>query len=822
MAFGMAGLEYVLKLNDQITGPIKGIMQQMDTLASRGKAAMGNIAAGAAGIVATGYSIASAFQPALDAQRALGEVKSLGVAEKALDQLKDKALSFTSSFGGASADFIRSAYDIQSAIAGLSGSELSAFTEASNLLAKGTKSTAATITNYMGTMYGIFADEADKMGKSNWVNKIAGQTALAVKMFKTTGDGMSGAFTAVGAAAKSAGIEAAEQFAVLGSLQATMSGSEAGTKYKAFLAGVGKAQEKLGLKFTDNNGRMLDMVTILQRIRDKYGDLSETAASDLIGSAFGSDQATSLIKLLIPQISNLKGNIKDLRNVSDTAELTKMAQAMTDPWQRFGAILEGIKIAIGGEVLKKINNLANKIADAGKYFVDWLNANKYISRLIGYIGVGLMSLAGAGASLMLLVGTFKLIGVGATAALLPMLKLGKGVETVGKGGSGIKAFVKSLAAPIQPIKFIMKWVTVLKGVFASAFGGAMSLVAGLRWRLAILPTLLKSMASKGTLLQGVFAGFKSILTLILNPLSAVKSLFLSVFNIAFRLLNPFTYLRLAMMALFSPISLITIAIAGIALLVYKFRSQLSSLWEGIKVGFGSISERLQPLFNAFAIFKTAISKIVDIFARITGGANASSAAAGKFFEIGMVIGNILGTGLEIVAGFIELLATQFLNIVELFSNVADSLMTMWDGVVTGWKNSDPKQIFGALANGMSNIFKDVINGIYKMFMDSLNWIIRQVNKVGDFVGVKFNEFEVSNVFETNHNVQLEDSVKPNAQPQINSQTQGLITTAMTQNKAINNSMVIQKVEVKAEDPQALGQAMRRQQDYQMLGMGHGS
>lgn len=286
MAFGMAGLEYVLKLNDQITGPIKGIMQQMDTLASRGKAAMGNIAAGAAGIVATGYSIASAFQPALDAQRALGEVKSLGVAEKALDQLKDKALSFTSSFGGASADFIRSAYDIQSAIAGLSGSELSAFTEASNLLAKGTKSTAATITNYMGTMYGIFADEADKMGKSNWVNKIAGQTALAVKMFKTTGDGMSGAFTAVGAAAKSAGIEAAEQFAVLGSLQATMSGSEAGTKYKAFLAGVGKAQEKLGLKFTDNNGRMLDMVTILQRIRDKYGDLSETAASDLIGSAF--------------------------------------------------------------------------------------------------------------------------------------------------------------------------------------------------------------------------------------------------------------------------------------------------------------------------------------------------------------------------------------------------------------------------------------------------------------------------------------------------------------------------------------------------------
>src|SRR5699024_1602034 len=129
----------------------------------------------------------------------------------------------------------------------------------------------------MGTMYGIFADEAAKIGKSDWVDKIAGQTALAVKMVKTTGDGMSGAFTAVGAAARSAGIEAAEQFAVLGALQATMSGSEAGTKYKAFLAGVGGAQKALGLTFTDSNGRMLDMVSILNKIKGKYGDVLDVA-----------------------------------------------------------------------------------------------------------------------------------------------------------------------------------------------------------------------------------------------------------------------------------------------------------------------------------------------------------------------------------------------------------------------------------------------------------------------------------------------------------------------------------------------------------------
>src|SRR5699024_5229393 len=166
-----------------------------------------------------------------------------------------------------------------------------------------------------------------------------------------------GAFTAVSAAAKTASIEASEQLAVLGSLQATMSGSEAGTKYKAFLAGVGGAQKALGLTFTDSNGRMLDMVSILNKIKGKYGDVLDVAEAGELKKAFGSDEAVALIKLLLPQVRNLTGNIKDLRNVSGTADLQKMAQAMTDPWQRLSAIMVNIKDSIGGQVLKKIEPL---------------------------------------------------------------------------------------------------------------------------------------------------------------------------------------------------------------------------------------------------------------------------------------------------------------------------------------------------------------------------------------------------------------------------------------------------------------------------------
>ena len=68
---------------------------------------------------------------------------------------------------------------------------------------------------------------------------------------------------------------------------------------EAFLAGVGKAQTRLGLSFTDSTGKMLSMPAILQKIYDKYGMIDTTAKSDALQKAFGTKEASSLIKLLI-------------------------------------------------------------------------------------------------------------------------------------------------------------------------------------------------------------------------------------------------------------------------------------------------------------------------------------------------------------------------------------------------------------------------------------------------------------------------------------------------------------------------------------------
>ncbi|WP_284521069.1 phage tail tape measure protein [Shigella boydii] len=99
-------------------------------------------------------------------------------------QLRKTSQTFAINYGESASNFVRSAYDIQSAIAGLQGDELPKFTEASAILAKATKSDTATITNYMGTMYGVFKNTAEKMGRTQWVEQIAGQTATAFRCSK--------------------------------------------------------------------------------------------------------------------------------------------------------------------------------------------------------------------------------------------------------------------------------------------------------------------------------------------------------------------------------------------------------------------------------------------------------------------------------------------------------------------------------------------------------------------------------------------------------------------------------------------------------------
>ena len=404
-------LMFTVGLIDQITKPIAKISQQFNGLASNYQAGTMQMASGIGGIAAAGYALQSALMPAIEMDRVLGEVKSLGVRESALKQLTDTSYDYAMKYGKSATEFVSSSYDIQSAIAGLNDADLSAFTLSSNVLAAATKADAATITNYMGTMYGIFKNQANDMGKSEWVAQVTGMTATAVQAFKTTGSEMSGAFTAIGAEATSAGIAMSEQMAILGTLQSTMSGSESGTKYKAFLAGVGKAQKALGLEFTDSQGRLLPMIDILTKIKGKYGETLEVAESDALAKAFGSSEAVSTVKLLMGDINGLGESINTLGKVKGMGKAEEMAAAMTDQSERLVQSWYVIRAAFGSAVLPAFNSFVGWIADMGREVVAFTNTYQELTKRLGYAGIAILSLVAAGGAFTVMVGAAKMAAV---------------------------------------------------------------------------------------------------------------------------------------------------------------------------------------------------------------------------------------------------------------------------------------------------------------------------------------------------------------------------------------------------------------------------
>jgi TP901 family phage tail tape measure protein len=430
-------LMFTVGLTDLVSKPALSINKTINGMKHNATSGFDAIRGGAFGLAGAGIAIKTFMQPVYDVEKALGEVKSLGVIDSELKSLTKESLKFSMAYGESASDFISSSYDIQSAISGLTNGELAKFTNASNILAKGTKADAGTITSYMGTMYGIFSDQANKMGKAKWVEQLTGQTALAVQMFKTDGANMSAAFTSIGANATASGVAINEQMAILGSLQATMSGSESGTKYKAFLAGVAGAQNKLGLSFTDSHGRLLPMLDILGSLKNKFGGVLDESEKLDIKTAFGSGEALSLITQLMTQTDGLTNSMDKLGKVTGMKNAQAMAKTMVEPWERFQAVTKAVRISFSTLLMPAINDLLFTLSNGMQTLIGWTDTFPNITK---YVGIAALAILGMSAA----TGLFSIVlGLGKTA-----------LAAWGGGVLLVKGAMIALTAMATPIGFL--------------------------------------------------------------------------------------------------------------------------------------------------------------------------------------------------------------------------------------------------------------------------------------------------------------------------------------------------------------------------------
>lgn len=408
MADQSARLAFILSLTDKVTAPLGQVQAAFSDLADQSEQHIKTIGVGLAGLTAGVVGIRESMEPALEVNRALGDVRSLGVAEDALTALNTKSLEFAVNYGENAKDFVASAYLIDGAIKGLAGNQLATFTNASNLLAKATKSDAETMGEYVGTLYNLQKSQADAMGKGAWVEKLGGQTALAVQLFRTSGAAMKDAFKEAGAIATTSGVDLAEQMAVIGTLSSTMEGGDAGGRYKAFFENIGAASEKLGMKFTDQQGKLLPMMSILDKLQGKFGDLTTATASASLVEAFGGEGA-QVIGALFKDSERLRSGIEQLGKVRGLENAENMARAMVDPWQQWASLVDVMRVVFGQVLIPVLTPFMNKMVDIGKTLVRWSQLFPNITRVIGITALTIMGIVTALSLLTVVVGVSRMV-----------------------------------------------------------------------------------------------------------------------------------------------------------------------------------------------------------------------------------------------------------------------------------------------------------------------------------------------------------------------------------------------------------------------------
>ena len=121
MADRSSRLDFILALTDKVTAPLARVKTSFSDLAEQSEGNIKQMGVGLAGVWGAATGITESLAPALEMNRALGEVRSLGVAENALTSLQEKSLQFSVDYGENAQAFVASAYKIDGAIKGLAG-----------------------------------------------------------------------------------------------------------------------------------------------------------------------------------------------------------------------------------------------------------------------------------------------------------------------------------------------------------------------------------------------------------------------------------------------------------------------------------------------------------------------------------------------------------------------------------------------------------------------------------------------------------------------------------------------------------------------------
>lgn len=476
------------------------------------------------------------------------------------------------------------------------------------------------------------------------------------------------------------------------------------------------ALESLGISMSDTNGPR-KMSAILTELRDKTTDLGQEEKLATLKMIFGTEAATGWLAVLDAGPETFNDLVDQMENCDGEAQ--KMAETMMNnakgAFIQLKSAMEGLGISIGNVFLPAITAGLKGLSSMAATASSWVKAHEGIVAVLGSIGAAAIG-AIAGLRGMQVIGAIygyaraeafgmysivknntiaqKLFQVATDGAAQALIK----IRPLLNGGM-YKAFGARAMATFAQLRAIT-WAEVGQAISTGIHGGvssATSALAGLRTRCVSIMRTAGTAAGSGAnvIISSTANATRAVLTMVRSfSLAGV----LQTAGAAFRALGTaiLSVGHASMAAMFSPLGIALIAIAGAAYLIYSNWSMAGpffmSLWNQITAAFSNAWMMIQPaIANLQAAFRQLVatigpmleslwSTITSAFSSIGAAVAANSGAFGTLLTVMGYVAEFLGGAL--IGAFI-VFAQIAVGYVTTAINVIASIITGLIGIIAG-------------------------------------------------------------------------------------------------------------------------------------------
>lgn len=399
-----------------------------------------------------------------------------------------------------------------------------------------------------------------------------------------------------------------------------------------------------------------DAMGTIQRVLEKVNNLPKDkrlgAMTLVFGKEFGDDAAK-----LANNLPELQRQLKLTSGGDASGSMQKESDinkdSLSSQWLLVKTGAQNTFSSLGETLRQPLMDIMDVVKRVTGALRRWVEQNP---QLVGT----LMKVAAAVAAITVVLGTLA-ITVAAVLGPLAILRFGLSVM-------GIKT-LPTLTAALSRSGSALSWLagaplSLLRRGMASS-GGSAGLLAGplnaLRRSAGLAGNALKAIAGAPlAIFRAGMAGMRGLLGQVMNPLALLRSSLGAVGGaLRFLVSGPLAVLRMALYglsgllgALLSPIGLVVAALAGVALVIWKYWQPIGAFLGGVVEGFKAaaapISSAFEPLKPVFQWIGDKVQALWGWFTDLLAPIKSTSAELSSAAAMGRVFGEALAEGLNMV------------------------------------------------------------------------------------------------------------------------------------------------------------------------------